>query len=294
MKLAIIIPLFKGQRYMQELIQTLDQQTFKKIKIFAVDNNPHDGTSDILEQECIKHKIDYQILSKGLNLGFAKAVNLGIKTAISQNYNYFVLLNQDVILSNQVLEQCTHILESQDYRAVVPKILNSNNTIWWVGTHILNPWQIIVSLNYKISTHVLVNKKYTQKRAQTLEKEEVQTVEAVTGCALFITKDVIEKTGYLDESYFMYGEDLDYSLRLRKAGYELGLVTSATLYHRDQYKLDSKSLVDHIKSMKKYYIYLRSCFIFLYKHYTPLVALIWLIKLPITIPLQYVLMKIKS
>lgn len=293
MKLAIIIPLFKGKSYMQELVQTLDQQTFKHIKIFAIDNNPDDGTAEELATQCEQYHIKYEVYSQSSNLGFAKAINIGLQKAIEQGFSHFILLNQDVVLSSDVFEQGIHALQDTMYGAVVPKILHTDNRIWWIGTHIFPAWRILFSMSYKISEHLSVNQPYSEM-SDTIEKQEIQPIEAITGCALFITKTVIEKVGYLDERYFMYGEDLDYSLRIKKAGYQLGLITKPTVYHRDQYALKSKTVSDHIKSITKYRIYLTSCFIFLYTYYSILVALIWSIKLPITLGYQYITMKIKS
>ncbi|MEY2986259.1 MAG: hypothetical protein RJB24_488 [Candidatus Parcubacteria bacterium] len=293
MKLAIIIPLFKGKVYISDLLETIVNQTFTHISIFAVDNNPEDGTAQELSIQAQKYSIDCQIFPQPYNGGFAKAINIGLQKAIEQGFSHFVFLNQDVVLSSDVFEQGIHALQNTMYGAVVPKILHIDNRIWWVGTHIFSAWRIVLSLSYKISEHLSANQPYNEI-SDTIEEQEIKPIEAITGCALFITKPVIEKVGYLDERYFMYGEDLDYSLRIKKAGYTLGLLTKPTVYHRDQYALGSKILSDHIKSITKYRIYLTSCFVFLHTHYSLFVALIWSVKLPITLGYQYIAMKIKS
>lgn len=88
---------------------------------------------------------------------------------------------------------------------------------------------------------------------------ETEDIDYLSGCALLVKREVAEKIGLLDEGYFFFGEDADWALRARRAGYECKLVRSAIVWHEG-------SATSRQLSKKRYYFYNVSTFRFLFKN----------------------------
>lgn len=100
---------------------------------------------------------------------------------------------------------------------------------------------------------------------------------------MLIPPRALAEVGYLDEHFFMYGEDLDYSLRLRKKGYDLYMVPEAVVYHDVNLEEEAVGLEDRTKILKRYLRYFIGNLKVLRKHFSPGYALVWLARMPFAV-----------
>lgn len=127
-------------------------------------------------------------------------------------------MNNDTIVDEQMLEILHDKANSRT--VTIPKMFyfSNPNTIWYAGGEI--------DFKLGIIRHIGLDKEddtnYSAER----------TCSYATGCCVMIHKDVFKKVGFLDESYFMYGEDADYSIRLIKSGIDILLLPDAKLWHK--------------------------------------------------------------
>lgn len=240
----------------------------KNVAIILVDYNGYDDT-----KSCINSllKIDYQDyeivvvingeesdllisflknLSKVYyirigNKGFANACNEGIKFA-EKNFNsdFFLLLNNDTEVTYSFLNEMMKCYFRMP-GIITGRILYffDKKTIWYAGGQ--------YDLKYGKSSHIGINERMCEKY------KEDKEISFVTGCLMLIPNYVISKVGYLDENYFMYSEDADYSIRAMRAGIKLYYAGKACIYHKVGMSLNGKNDVRDYYRIRNYLVLIR-------------------------------------
>lgn len=202
----------------------------------------------------IKEKFKWiTVINNPKNLGYAAALNIGIKSALKTNPQFILILNNDIIVRKNFLKELLSYCQKHQVDVVGPKILDQHGHIWFDGGEI--------DKNRFTAGH---------KKGK---------IDFLSGCCLLINKRVFDKIGFFDEQYFMYYEDVDFCLRARKVGFKLGIAEKAIVYH--QIKKNEKQ-----KKLMEYYL-ARNHFLFLKKHAPFFVKIRELIRLPKTIRQHY-------
>lgn len=218
-KISVILVNYNGMSFNDACIQSILKSSIRdSLEIIVVDNASTDGSLEAL-QKVWGDQEKVHIIALDDNYGFAKANNIGIRWAMEQGYSTYVLLNNDTDIQEDTLERLLKC--SQEHKAlVVPKVLYADRpgVIWYAGGK-LTPviWKPV---------HRGLNRKDTGQ----YDREE--KCDFANGCCLLMTKEVIEKIGYLDERFFLYYEDTEYSLRARAAGVEIWYCGQAVVYHK--------------------------------------------------------------
>lgn len=189
-------------------------------KIFLIDNGSDDDSFSKFQSLYIGAK-DIELTKLNKNLGFGGGNNVGIKSALDAGFGYVLLLNNDTIVEPDFLDELVKVAQSDEKVGIVgPKIYyyNEPNRIWFGGGKFT--W--------------LGGGRHLQYEEMDRSPDEKKTKETeyMTGCALLVKSEVVKKIGLLEESFFMYYEDTDWSLRARKAGYKILYVPSAKIYHK--------------------------------------------------------------
>lgn len=282
--LSIIIVTYNNSSTITGCLDSIVGQTYPHSRLSIVDNNSPDDTVPKIRSYLSRHsplQKRTRIISSHTNEGFAKGVNKGLRQAL-RNEDVFacLLLNPDVYFGSNLFKEGVKILtEHPDIGAACPVILYPDNTIWWIGTRIFTDRELMTKPAFSISEH-------TKKREKWNNESPTQYVtDALTGCAMFIRRTAVERVGYLNEKYFMYAEDIDYSLRLNRAGFRLAAFTTATVYHTvSDTTMNSKSVVNNLS---KYNVYLTSIAKFILTNKPFPIFLFWLLKLPYVFVYQY-------
>ena len=217
-------------------------------KIIIVDNNSTDDSKEKLAND-----LNYIYLQANENGGFAKGNNIGIKYAMENGADYILLLNNDTIIEkNSISKMIKEIEKRQNVGAIGCRIMYYDNKklINYNGGKI--NW-------LKAST---IHEDY--KKEYKTNGQDFKYTEFITGCCMLIKKEVIEKVGLLPEEYFMYYEDLDYCIKVKEAGYKLGVLTTSVIYH----KVSSSSGGENSPFSIKWGNRNRRIFIEKYKKYT--------------------------
>lgn len=151
------------------------------------------------------------------NDGFASGNNIGICLALEKKYRYILLLNNDTIVDIELIDELKKYCD--DYNVSVPKILyySDPNKIWYGGG----------SINTKTGNA----KHYNMDRSDVLNLE-VNNCTFATGCCLMMCSSIFDKVGLLNENFFMYCEDTEFSIRLIQNGIKINYVPTAKLWHK--------------------------------------------------------------
>jgi GT2 family glycosyltransferase len=209
MKVAVILVNFNGISDTIECIESLHCSKIP-LKIVVVDNDSNDNEALRISQKYP----NVEVIHLNQNLGFTGGNNVGIQWALGKGYEYIALLNNDTIIDNNLFSA---LLEFADKNTVVVPYMyyhSAPNTLWFGGGKI-NRWTGNVNHIYK-----------QQKDNKTFY------CDFVTGCCFLAHRSIWENVGLLNDDYFMYNEDSEFSIRLQKSGIKIRIIPSAKLWHK--------------------------------------------------------------
>ncbi len=196
-------------------LQTLEAQTYPRLHTIVVDNNSGDGSVEQIQAACPKTSV----IANSENSGFARGMNVGIKQALSDGADFIFILNNDTLLSPTTIERLMHRYKS-DIGILAPLIYYANPShIIWSGGNQLNHW-------------LLETKKGLRGQPDKPNWPEFILQDFVPACGLLIPRHVFTQVGYFEEQFFMYYEDMDFCLRLRRAGFRILVVPQAKMWHK--------------------------------------------------------------
>nr|WP_226013211.1 glycosyltransferase family 2 protein [Halomicrobium salinisoli] len=220
---SIILVNYNTSDYTNSCIQSVLNTDYENLEIHVVDND-----SSSMEREKLEEfpKTEYHFLDN--NLGFAKACNYGAKKS---NGDYVFFLNNDTELESQAITRLVEELHNPSVGAVTPQVRFHHDR-----STIDRDVGYFDNLAYGWHPHQNMS-------ADNLEDTE-SPIETpwISGCALMTKIEVFESVGGFDTDFFMYCEDLELSIRLRKHGYNLRAVTDSIIYHK--YSASSKDGVN--------------------------------------------------
>ena len=241
---AIIIVNWKQYELTKKCIESIYNSNAINFNIILVDNEFQIEPLTELKNEFKQIKFFKNIS----NLGFAAANNIGIKYAIANNYDFVLLLNNDTEVEKGFLQPLINCLRRNNrWGAVQPVIMeyNRRKKVWNSGGY-LNDF---FGLPY-------TNKKLNLK---------INEVDWITGCCILIKTSLVEKVGLLDENFFAYFEDVDWSIRMQKLGFRLGLVENSIVYHHGSKSL-SNSVSEGVLSPLIHYLNIKNHIYLVKKH----------------------------
>ena len=220
--ISIITINYNGLKDTCELIDTLPLEN-DKLEVIVVDNASLQDEASIIEQRYPR----VTVVRSSKNLGFAGGNNLGIQASHGR---YLFFINNDTIIEtkneeqrNNFLQPLIERLESSDKIGMVcPKIRFSwgNHLIQYAG---YTPLSSITMRNHSIGFGEEDHGQYDTPH---------QTPYA-HGAAMLVKREVINRVGMMPECFFLYYEELDWSMMIRRAGYEIWFDPSFTVYHKE-------------------------------------------------------------
>lgn len=216
-KLSIITINYNGLKDTCELLETLPLED-NSLEVIVVDNASTADEASIIEQRYPTVKV----VRSDKNLGFAGGNNLGIQAARG---NYLLFINNDTVLRHQTsdIRPLINRLESSDkIGAVCPKIRFSweHHPIQYAGYTPLSP---ITMRNHAIGFGEDDHGQY----------DTPHPTPYAHGAAMMVKREVIDKAGFMPECYFLYYEELDWSMMIRRAGYDIWYEPACTIYHKE-------------------------------------------------------------
>ena len=218
----IIIPVHNALADVQLCVESLyDTQTYA-FNLIVVDDASDEETREYLEEQSIER--GFQLIRHEENRRFTHSVNSGLAQSEA---DYTILLNSDTIVTKNWIEKIIACFESDNQIGVVGPL--SNAASWQSVPQRSKPeggWMVNdIPQGYSIEQMGLL--------IETLSKKSYPKVPSVNGFCYAIKRAVIEEIGNFDTEYFPtgYGEEDDYSIRAREAGYEIAIADDTYIYH---------------------------------------------------------------
>jgi GT2 family glycosyltransferase len=211
-KIAVVIINWNSYLHSRNCISSLTESGINDFDIILVDNASTDGSGENLRNEF--NGIIF--LKTSSNLGFTGGNNIGIQYALDNQYDYILMLNNDVFVDQNFIFHLKDYLDLHpDVGAVQPLIYHHPERIKiWNGGGFFN----------RILAKSFSNRTFD---GNIVPRE----VDWISGCAFMVRATVLKETGLLNEKYFAYHEDVDLSFRIRGAGYKLVIIPQSIIYH---------------------------------------------------------------
>jgi GT2 family glycosyltransferase len=204
-KLVAVVLNWNGGEDTLAALESLDG-----IPTICVDNGSTDGS----DREVAERFPAVDLLRTGANLGFAGGNNAGLKHALAGDADWVLLLNNDAVAEPGLAAALERAAQARpDAGLLACKILQLDGTVQYAGA----------SFNARLGY---------SGRVSTTGLPGLRDVGRADGAALAVSRAAAERAGLLDESLFMYVEDVEWSLRIRKAGFAVVLVTDALVRHK--------------------------------------------------------------
>jgi len=225
-EISVIIVNYNVKEFLEQSLVSV-QKALKKIRseIIVIDNASTDGSVEFLKKRFPKVKL----IENKENLGFARSSNLGMKQAKGA---YLAILNPDTIVQEDTFSKMLKFFqENPDTGMLGCKILNPDGTLQLACRRSFpTPWVAFTKLSGL--SHLFSKSKLFGKYNLTyLDPDLSYEVEAISGSFMMIQKQVLKDVGYLDEEFFLYGEDLDWCFRIREGGWKVRYFPGTKIIH---------------------------------------------------------------
>ncbi len=256
MKLSIIIVNYNVKYFLEQCLYSV-RKAAKGIalEVIVVDNNSVDGSVEMLKD---KFK-DILLIENRKNTGFSVANNQGIEIAKGE---YILLLNPDTVVQEDTFEKIlTFMDEHPDAGGLGVKMIDGKGNFLPESKRGLPTPMVAFFKIFGLARLFPKSKLFGKYHLGYLSNDEVHEVDVLAGAFMLMRKTVLEKVGLLDETFFMYGEDIDLSYRIQLGGYKNYYYPNTSIIH---YKGEStkKSSVNYV------FVFYNAMIIFAKKHFS--------------------------
>ena len=256
MKLSVVIVNYNVEHFLEQcLIAVRNGMRQIEGEIIVVDNNSVDGSLEMLRSKFPEVKV----ISNKTNMGFAKANNQAIHIAKGE---FVLLLNPDTVVEADTFEKSIRFMESHpEAGGLGVKMLDGSGKFLPESKRGLPTPSASFYKIFGLTSLFPHSKRFSGYYMGYLNENQTHEVEVLAGAFMLLRKKVLDKTGLLDESFFMYGEDIDLSYRIIKAGYKNYYFPETRIIH---YKGEStkKSSINYVV------MFYKAMLTFVKKHYT--------------------------
>lgn len=225
-KVSIIILNWNGWRNTLECLESLYRIVYPNYEVIVVDNGSKDQSVKMIKK-WVNGKADkkFFILENDNNYGFTRGNNIAINQILKEKKSdYILLLNNDTVVSKEFLTELIKAAESDASIGIVgPKLYYYNYN---------NRKDVIQSAGAKINLYTGRFINYGDKQIDRKQFDNIRAVDHICGACLLIKREVINKIGLLDEKFFAYFEDVDWSLKTKRRGYKIIYIPNSIIWHK--------------------------------------------------------------
>ena len=256
MKLSVVIVNYNVRYFLEQCLHSL-QNACKglEVEVFVVDNSSVDGSIKMVRDKFP----DVILIENKENLGFSRANNQAMKIAGGE---YILLLNPDTLVEDDTLRKVVAFMdEHPDAGGLGVKMIDGKGKFLPESKRALPTPVVSFYKIFGLSSLFPKSKIFSQYHLGYLDKDKVHEIDVLAGAFMLLRKKVLDEIGLLDESFFMYGEDIDLSYRINKAGYKNNYYPGTRIIH---YKGESTKK----GSLNYVFMFYNAMIIFARKHFS--------------------------
>jgi GT2 family glycosyltransferase len=256
MELSVIIVNYNVKHFLEQCLHSvLKASKTVSTEIFVVDNNSVDGSTQLVKEKFPQ----VHLIENKVNAGFSKANNQAIRLAKGK---YILLLNPDTVVEEDTFTKIIRFMdEHPDAGGLGVKMIDGKGDFLPESKRGLpTPWVAFCKM-FGLSKLFPKSKKFGKYHLSYLNENDTHEVEVLAGAFMLMRKETLEKVGLLDETFFMYGEDIDLSYRITQGEYKNFYFPETTIIH---YKGEStkKGSLNYVK------VFYKAMIIFAQKHFS--------------------------
>jgi O-antigen biosynthesis protein len=256
MDLSVVIVNYNVKFFLEQCLKSVFTSGKNlDMEVFVVDNNSVDGSVEMVAEKFP----DVTLMANDRNLGFSRANNQAIHKARGR---YVLLLNPDTVLEDDTLQKVVGFMdEHPDGGGLGVKMLDGQGNFLPESKRGLPTPGVAFCKVFGLSALFPKSRTFGRYHLGFLNKDETHRVDVLSGAFMLLRREALEKTGLLDEDFFMYGEDIDLSYRITAAGYNNYYYPGTRIIH---YKGEStkKSSINYVL------VFYNAMIIFARKHFS--------------------------
>ena len=262
--LGIVIVNYNTRERLRDCLQSLDANRGVSFVTYVVDNCSTDGSAAMVRETFPR----LHLIASPTNGGYSYANNLGLRAILARDPTppFTLLLNPDTVLPPDALAGMIEFFQSHPDAGIVgPKLVMADGKLDLACRRSfpdpVNSIYHVLGLDQRFAT----NPRFARYNLTYLDENQVAEVDSVVGAFMMLRTETLRQAGLLDETYFMYGEDLDLALRIKQRGWKVYYNPAVQVRH---YKRAASR-----SSARAQYEFWRAAYIFYKKHYartTPL------------------------
>jgi GT2 family glycosyltransferase len=224
-ELSVVVVSWNAKKYVQECLASLGQQILSvPVEIIIVDNASTDGTPEMVRQEFP----DVKVVQNAHNLGFAKANNIGIRAAQGK---YIFLINSDVNVPHGCLQAIYDFMERETTVGIAgPRMLGADGLQHRSYMRFPTIWNSLCNALF-LDSIFKGSRLFGGVLMTDFDGDRTSDVDVLNGWFLAVRRQALHEVGVLDEDFFMYGEDIDWSYRFHNAGWRRVYFSGASALH---------------------------------------------------------------
>lgn len=255
-KLSVVIVNYNVQHFLEQCLQSVYTAIqLLEAEVWVVDNCSVDGSVDM-----VKERFPWvNLLESKINLGFSKGNNLAIQHARGE---YVLLLNPDTVVEKDTFLKCVAFMDQHpESGGLGVYMVDGKGNFLPESKRSLPTPEVAFYKIFGLSALFPQSKIFGKYHCGYLDKDQIQSIEILSGAFMWLRKSALDKVGLLDEDFFMYGEDIDLSYRLILAGFKNYYLPETKIIH---YKGEStkKGSVNYV------IVFYKAMIQFAQKHFT--------------------------
>ncbi|MDD4149050.1 MAG: glycosyltransferase [Bacteroidales bacterium] len=226
MKISVVIVNYNVKHFLEQCLNSvLASARHCETEIYVVDNNSVDGSCSMVKEKFP----EVNLIENKTNFGFSYANNQAIKLSKGE---YVLLLNPDTVIEEKTLQKISDFMDAHpDAGGLGVKMIDGKGRFLPESKRGLPTPEVAFYKIFGVSKLFPKSKKFGKYHLTYLDKEQTHIVDVLSGAFMLLRKECLDITGLLDETFFMYGEDIDMSYRINLAGYKNYYFPETTIIH---------------------------------------------------------------
>ena len=226
MKLSVVIVNYNVKHFLEQCLNSVAAAAKHcETEVFVVDNNSVDGSCNMLREKFPWVKL----IENKKNYGFSYANNQAIRQS---NGEYVLLLNPDTVIEEDTLKSVCDFMDTHpDAGGLGVKMIDGKGRFLPESKRGLPTPKVAFYKIFGLSKLFPKSKKFGKYHLTYLDKDEIHKVDVLSGAFMLLRAETLKKVGLLDETFFMYGEDIDLSYRITLGGYNNYYFPKTTIIH---------------------------------------------------------------
>ncbi len=275
-KVTVIIVTWNSEAVIKQCVASVLDQKYDDLEIIIIDNNSADKSADVIRKEFPR----VRLVENGQNKGFSAAVNQGLGQAGGE---YVLLLNPDAIMSPGSLGAMLKFMDDHPGSGACGcKILDDAGRLMWSCFHFPDLTSEIMEIS--LLSRLFPGSRFFGRYLMSYwDHKSTRQVDWITGACLMLRRKALESAGLMDESFFMYSEDMDLCYRLAKNNFSVYYIADAHVRHKQGNSADQV----YVRMFSQRY---KSRYIFFRKHYGLLKAVLLRIVLLLAFVLKIIVL----